>query len=325
MELIEYFSKFCENKKELTYKNICKLTNETYYSGGNVKLKQIEYWDTLAVIEKVGAKYKFIEMKVTEDDVEYNKIKLNTAYEILLENMICLALDNSGGKLCEVTIRDLMSRTGMVNNNYVNCRYDSKYIMQLVNTNMLTPLDNEDFNELDMDVFFNKTETNYKRRVREALKNLQKQRVIDITEVVYKTVKVGKISRNVNLSEYERSIKLDIENETLKKLGKKSVDELQGKEISNYYFIWIKKLQSKLNCEHIGFKYNIIIGENALKNKISNAKSEIYQCINKKVIDNLIGNGNYITFVDWFINNKTKDDDIDYKVRKLKSLKINYD
>ena len=320
MELIEYFSKFCENKKELTYKNICKLTNETYYSGGNVKLKQIEYWDTLATIERVGSKYKFIEMKVTVDSVEYNKIKLNTAYEILLENMICAALENSGGKLTEVSIRDLMRRTGMVNNNYVTCRYDSKYIMQLVNNNILTPIDNESFNNIDMDVFFDKTETNYKRRVREALKNLQRQRVIDITEVVYKTIKVGNKYRNVNLDETERSIKLDIENETLRYLNKKSVDELQGREISRYYFIWIKRLQDRLHCVHIGFKYNIIVGENALKNKLNNAKSEIYQCINDKVIDNLVGNGNYITFVDWFINSRTKEDDIEYQVKRLKTL-----
>ena len=320
MELIEYFSKFCENKKELTYKNICKLTNETYYSGGNVKLKQIEYWDTLATIERVGSKYKFIEMKVTVDSVEYNKIKLNTAYEILLENMICAALENSGGKLTEVSIRDLMRRTGMVNNNYVTCRYDSKYIMQLVNNNILTPIDNESFNNIDMDVFFDKTETNYKRRVREALKNLQRQRVIDITEVVYKTIKVGNKYRNVNLDETERSIKLDIENETLRYLNKKSVDELQGREISRYYFIWIKQLQDRLHCVHIGFKYNIIVGENALKNKLNNAKSEIYQCINDKVIDNLVGNGNYITFVDWFINSRTKEDDIEYQVKMLKTL-----
>lgn len=46
--------------------------------------------------------------------------------------------------------------------------------MQLVNTNMLTPLDNEDFNELDMDIFFSKTETNYKRRGKRSIKELTK-------------------------------------------------------------------------------------------------------------------------------------------------------
>lgn len=318
MTLIDYFIKFCDNQQELSYKKICDITNEPYYTGGNVKDKQIDYWNSIAEIQKNGTKYKFISMKTNDVSNEIIQAKLTMAYEILLENMICAVLENNGGKITSVTIRDLMNKTGLVNKNYIDCRYDSSEIEKLINNNTLVPLNNESFDQLDIDLFFDKTENNYKRRVREALKNLEKQCVIEVDEILYKVIKdKNGYAKKLDLTEEEESTKIDIKNEILHKLNKDTIDQLEGKEKSTFYFSWVNQLQNQLNCEHIGFKYNIRVGKKAVQNKLNNIKEEIYKCINDKVIDNL-SNNNYITFVDWFINSDTDETNIHEKVKKLK-------
>jgi hypothetical protein len=52
--ILEWFQEFCENQEELTYKKICTITNSPYYSGGDVKAKQIEYWKSVAEIVKLA-------------------------------------------------------------------------------------------------------------------------------------------------------------------------------------------------------------------------------------------------------------------------------
>lgn len=316
--ILEWFQEFCENQEELTYKKICTITKSPYYSGGDVKTKQIEYWKSIAEIEKIGTKYKFISMKVEEIPIDTMKAKLSTAYEILLENLICASLENSGGKINSVTIRDLMRRTGLVNKNYVECRYDSKEIDELIKTNILTTLQNEEIGMVDLDLFFDRTETNYKRKIREALRSLENQCVIKVDEIIYKVVKKNGYSKRYDLTEEENSIKLDIMNDTLHKLGKQGMDELNGKERSKFYFIWVKRLQEELKCEHIGFKYDIRVGNKAIRNKLDNVQKEIYQCVNEKVITSLLERNNYMTFVDWFINSETAQTDIHNKVKELK-------
>lgn len=89
MTLIDYFIKFCDNQQELSYKKICDITNEPYYTGGNVKKKEIEYWNNFVNMEKNKNKYKFISMKTNEDIL--NKKKFN---EIKYFNDLNLKSDN---------------------------------------------------------------------------------------------------------------------------------------------------------------------------------------------------------------------------------------
>lgn len=273
------------NTKELlNYKELCEHLNIPELAG-NSKKKQLRELNGLCVFERIGQKYKVIEICDKEILDLFNNRSIYIPY---IQVIISDIFEKIGKEELYLTTKELMLKTGMINNNfkillgkdtYYNCQIIS--IMNGFNVEHLYNYGNKGYNEVLRPV------------IDSALKSMKNSKMIDyITGYkLYKEIKVDgqKIHsyKYTSINEELGKVIFKIEGESMDELGIKSSSELYGNKIhlrNNYYKLCNEKLKDyKIDYDGVFRCYLIIINKKRLYHNIKDLRIEFNELIQNKI------------------------------------------
>lgn len=291
-----------------SYKNLCMILEEPVYSG-NQKLKQLDNWVKIFKYHKQGTQY-VIERFCTQEDID--EYKLQGTYMELLKTLMYSYLNTLETNSVTITIPKLMEKMYLVNNNYSYGKYNTIEIYKLILDKKTSIEQNELPTISDMDKFFISTETNYRKKIKQMLKEMEDDALISHP---YEWLCFGRtdgkytVIERATKDEYEQF--LLIQTEELKKYPKedgtpKNKKELAHNEQFMFYCNVLEKTKQHFNCSFYSYEYEIVINKKGVSEHLIRNIHALEKAINNKVIEQLTLKDNYLCLIDWFINSNTK-------------------
>ncbi|MEG1621194.1 MAG: hypothetical protein RR322_04700 [Oscillospiraceae bacterium] len=313
--------KLIENE-EYTYKQLCELKNEPYLHA-NSKISQLQQWSKYEVFEKNGTKYKYIRAR-TADEIQIYELDIN--YSELLEIFIFSYLATITENKLTTTIPKLAEMMCIRNQNYSYGKYNQAEVLHLIADEKLEPLNNEDITSENLKAFFEKTEPNYQRKIKEAIHKMEKMGLIAYNKFLYLGVKNKGYTTMRKATDAENILLLDVEGKILNTFPMREVKDIDGTRkivkadktnltnLENFIFYnkrtenFIKALNSsnKITNEIYLFFYNeyeIFLNSKSIGSHIPYKIQNLKIAMNKKVMKSLVYTNR--SFIDWFIDTDT--------------------
>ena len=112
--------------KELTYKQTCKEFNDKIFTNSRQRQYQLERWNKIAEVEKVGRGKYIIFKELTQREIEERECTEN--YTKFLQNMLIKLFSKQSAITCTYTYRELREYLNMVNRHYFPVKYGDENI-----------------------------------------------------------------------------------------------------------------------------------------------------------------------------------------------------
>lgn len=312
-----------KSNEEYSYRQICTLKNEPYLHG-NSKASQIQKWSKYDLFEKVGTKYKYIRPR-TQDEIEVSE--LNMTYNELLEIFIFNYLSTISDNKLITTIPKLAEILCMRNKNYAYGKYNQNEILFLIEDEKLIPVNNEHITIDNLRLFFERTEPNYHRKIKEIIQKMDAMGLISYNKYLYLGTKSGQYTIMQKATDEQNILLLKIESEILDKFPLREIDNGDGTQkivkadktnltnIENFKFykqrnkLFLKRLNEDNSETTYSFFYNeyeIFLDSDTIGSHVPYKIKNLKVAMNNKVLKSL-KNVNQ-SFLDWFIDMNTTTD-----------------
>ena len=263
---------------ELTYKEFCEL-NKVEPLKDMQKNRQIKGFGSYMDIQ---SKYgKVIINKLYNQD-EMLIVKKNSKFTEYFENMMIVLLNECEGNVASFTYSEIQKMFWMVNDNYINNKYNRQEYADSINIKMGSMLDFDKYEDTyekrhNIDLFFNVSTRLMKQIINNTLKSMKERSLITYTEwfKLYKETwipeikdfrMIGTICTDDQVSEI-----LDIKKQALDKFKIKTNQDaifLEKDERDKYYrFIneSIKGSEILNHSDYFGKMFIVNIGKEGIK------------------------------------------------------------
>ena len=112
------------NERLFSYKQLCEILGQKYYSGGNSKLSQIQFWSNFFDINHIGYKYEITEIYdtplmnfYTNNRSDFYDISMYIILSLLLQQVDVLNPSNETASI-NITNSSLALQLGFINERY---------------------------------------------------------------------------------------------------------------------------------------------------------------------------------------------------------------
>lgn len=264
--------------QEIPYKEFCEATNVEPLKD-MPKNRQIKGFGSYMDIQ---SKYGKVVINKLYNQDEMLIVKKNSKFTEYFENMLIVLLNQCDGNIASFTYSEIQKMFWMVNDNYINNKYDRQNYADSINIKIGSMLDFDKYEEKyekrhNIDLFFNVSTRLMKQITNNALKSMKDRSLITYTEwfKLYKNTYVpelkdfrmiGTICNDEQVSEI-----LDIKKEALDKFKIKTNQDaifLEKEERDKYYlFINDSIKNSKIlnHSDHFGKMFIVNIGKEGIK------------------------------------------------------------
>ena len=291
-----------------SYKTLCSILKEPYCSG-NQKEKQLTEWDKIFKFNKNGTKYSIERLRTKKEN---DDLKLQGTYIELLKTLMYSYLNTLETNSLIITIPKLMEKMYLVNNNYSYGKYNTLEIYKLILDEKIKVKESELPTITEMDRFFISTETNYRKKIKQMLKEMEDDALIShpyewlcFGRTVDDFTTISRATKN----EYEQFLQIqsdELKNHLKEDGTPKSKSELDGNEQFIFYSNVLEQTKKQFKCSFYSYEYEIVINQKGISEHLIRNIHMLEKAINTKVIEQLKLKDNYLCLIDWFINKGTK-------------------
>lgn len=313
--MLNDLNKLCElisDTNTYSYNYLCEYIGDKKKTGESRQI-QFREWNKYVLIKKVGKKYQITRERTLTEKDEY---KLQGTYLELLETLMYSYLVKLPNNSLTITIPKLMERMYLVNKNYSYGKYNKEQLSELISTNQIEVIDNEDISFDNINRFFTSTETNYRHRVKVMLKDMESKALISPPhEWLCLGIKNNNFTtiRRATKDEYEHFLKIQtdllqehymfVDEEKIYRPKRK--DELNKSERFGFYQMLMTQAKRELNCEFYSYEYDLVINKVGIQEHLIMNIKNLQSSINDKVKQQLLAKDNYLSLVNWFIDKDT--------------------
>lgn len=159
----------------VTYKELCKILNESYKSG-NAKKAQLKEWLRYFEYEKIGTKFLILDVYGEPLEKEY-QYPANAVYIKYIEVMLLSLLASTEGNMITISPQSLYKTFGMINDNFTQ-------IQRLEPNERLKELKkvHSYMTEFEINDFFDRCKSKFSKVIKGAFTSLQKRMLIKYSE-----------------------------------------------------------------------------------------------------------------------------------------------
>ena len=195
----------------ISYKDICKLLKQPYYTGGSQKESQLKEFKRFFDFEKENRKMLITEIYEVPLDPEKRKLRDDAIYVKYVECILLQYLAKQPGYNTQIPPRELWKVLGMINDDYFEYEHSYEDLYDL----------EYGMNNLQIDNFYYRCNSNIPKIVDSALKSLERRYLIKYDPKAYM---IGKRQSNGFIKYHladskEKSYILDCERNALLDLG----------------------------------------------------------------------------------------------------------
>lgn len=306
----EALNRLIEEKKEITYRQLCQELNIPQLNG-NSKVKQLNQLDGICEYEKRNTKYIFLRMRDTEERFLFNNRAIYAPYIEYIISELFAKEGPPNDNLIFFNTMELLYWCNMVNKNFKQVRYASDFSKVAICAL-------NEFNLTDLDFFVDTTyEKILKPIVRSALKSMDNKKSIVINRgyKLYSKTQDWIKHKNVLATSPEGKILAKIEAESLTELGIRGMTELMFSKkhlLPKYYALTSQKCEERLGYDGFYSCYAMIVNPKRIKYNIGELKKELNEKIQARVLtakslDTLTMVSRKM-FIDSMINDRTQYD-----------------
>jgi len=268
-----------ELEQPYKYKELCKALSISPLKGGYQRT-QLAQLSELYDIEKTADR-KYIVHKIY-DEIEQLENKRQLQYKSFLTPILYTLLVSTKDNVIKCSIRELMEILPFVNKDYNYAKWNMEKV-----ENQLTNGDGG-----DLEYFFKVTEPMYKRMIRDILKDMDAQKLIQLNLVLTFAKKTKNDSGHMYTKtwnadhEKEIPIFLEAQRNVINMFGVTTWDEFnllpypQRLEGNNYIE---KYLKDKLGIDYYYYQYEIILNKKGIESLVLSAPKQAEISFNKLI------------------------------------------